>query len=214
MSTEPTVLDVMYLLSRILGTFFILLLAAAILWKKKTLRLKLFPLMGGGGNQINVITLNHTVWIRVILSADMLAVYLMRNIISPNTMLTFEMLKLIIIDNICYRFLFPVYLIINAKSSLPELFLEKPFRKLIFFKSEQNLIPRSNDLMGKTPAIVEMENLKVQTSSKFIHVKEAGQSSFIYLGKWTLCGLSLLINWTVIILCQLSYLLSINRRIK
>ena len=166
----------LYFLSRILGTFFVLLLAAAILWRKKTLRLKLFSLPGGGGNQTNVITLNQTVWIRVILCADLLVVYLLKNIIEINRIFLFEILKVIIIDNICYRLLFPVYLIINTQSCLPELFSKKPIRKLDFFKSKQNLIPR-------TPAIIAIENFKSQTSSKIIHVQEAGQRSFVYLGK-------------------------------
>ena len=170
----------LYFLSRILGTFFVLLLAAAILWRKKTLRLKLFSLPGGGGNQTNVITLNQTVWIRVILCADFLAIYFLKNIINSNSMFTFEMLKLIIIDNICYRFLFPVYLIINAKSSLPALFSEEPIRKLNFFKSKQILIPRENDSIGKNPEIFKIE---CQASSRVIYVKEAGKRSYIYLGK-------------------------------
>ena len=183
--STPEVPSLLYFLSRILGTFFILLLAAAILWRKKTLRLKLFSLLGGG-NQTNVITLNQTVWIRVILCADLLMVHLLKNIIDTNRIFLFDILKLIIVDNICYRFFFPVYLIINTKSCLPELFSKKPIRKLDFFKSKiENLIPRGNDsnvnLNGETPEITEIEDFKGQTSSKVIYVKEAEQRSFNYL---------------------------------
>ena len=185
--TAPEVPSLLYFLSRILGTFFTLLLAAAILWRKKTLSLKLFSSLGGGGNQTNVITLNQTVWIRVILCADLLLVYLLENIIETNNIFLFEILKLILVDNICYRFFFPVYLIINAKYCLPELFSKKSIRKLDFFKSRQNLIPRRNDLninlSGKTTPIPEIDCFKAKTSSKVIHVKEFGQRSFKYLGK-------------------------------
>ena len=164
----------------------ILLLVAEILWRKKTLRFKFFSLVSVR-NQINVITLHQTVWIRLILCADLLLVSLLKLMINTNRIFLFEIFKLIIIDNICYRFLFPVYLIINAKSCLPELFSEKSTRKLDFFKSKHNFIPRGQtlevELSRKTPAITEMEDFRGQTSSKVIHVKEAGQRSFIYMGK-------------------------------
>ena len=176
----------MYFLARILGTFFVLLLTAAILWRKKSLRFKLFSL-AGGRSQINVITLNQTVWIRVIICVDLLVVSFLKSIIDKDRLFLFEMFKLIIIDNICYRFLFPVYLIINTKSCLPELFSQKPIRKLDSYKSKHNLIPRGNALnvsiIGKTPAITKMEDFKGQRTSKVINVKEAGQRSFIYLEK-------------------------------
>ena len=134
---EETSHELMYIMSRTLGTLFVLLIAAAILLKKNSLRINFFPFLGRGGNQINIITLNQTVLIKVTLFVDFAAVYVLKDIIDPRSMPTFEMLKLIIIDNICFRFIFPLYLVFNAKSSLPALFSEKQIKKVVFFASKQ-----------------------------------------------------------------------------
>ena len=150
----------------------------AILWKKNRTASRV------PRNQINVITLNQTVWIKIILCIDTLLVLSLKNIIAEDKMFHFEMLKVIIIDNFCYRFLFPLYLIRNTKSWLPILWSEQEIKKVKFYNSEHQLKPRDQCFInGNINNSNKMEQCRIHVEPRIIYVKEAKQKRFSYLGK-------------------------------
>ena len=82
-----------------ISTVIVIILYATILWKQNQFQQKIIK------RQQNVITLKQTVAIRVWLTIDYFVVDLLVWALPQDKVLLFEMLKLIVVDSICYRFL-------------------------------------------------------------------------------------------------------------
>ena len=118
----------------------VLLLFVSILWSKQQ-----FAQTSRTRN--NVLSLNQTVAIKVWLHADLYCFQLVLNMIPPEKMVQFEMMK-IVVDNICYRFLLPLILLISTKNNFPELWTDGPMRKRRdFYQTEMEIIPRRPEPM-------------------------------------------------------------------
>lgn len=111
------------------GTIVVTILYTTVLWKKNRVKVP--------RNQINLLTLNQTVFIRVWLTGEFYLVQLLLMIIPEEKILLFEMVKHIIVDNICYRFLIPLALVITTKKNLPHLWTERSAKSKTFYMTEQ-----------------------------------------------------------------------------
>ena len=119
-----------------LGTTVVLILFFSILWTKQQIKHQTIK------TRNNILSLNQTVAVRVWLLADFFSFQLILNMIPPERMVQFEMMK-IIVDNICYRFLLPLILLISTKNNFPELWTDGPMRKRRdFYQTEMKIIPR------------------------------------------------------------------------
>ena len=152
-----------FLASFTIGTFLVTILFTAILWKKTGLKVASY--------QRNLLTLNQTVAIRVWLTLDFYLVQLILIIIPTEKILLFEMVKQILVDNICYRFLIPLILILTTKKNLPQLWTEKSGQRKRFYMTEQQRkLPRE--------ATNHLENPNKEFNRKFLN-HERGK--FIYV---------------------------------
>ena len=112
----------------------VLILKFGVFWKnrreKKKVKMK-----------YNIMSLNQTILILVMLYLD--NAFLSYFIVDKNNFVfNMEMFRLIFIENICFRFLVPLYLIFDSKSKLPALWAENTERKLDFFMTSSKLWPR------------------------------------------------------------------------
>ena len=82
-----------------ISTAIVIILYTTILWKQNQFQQKI------NKKQQNVVTLKQTVAIRVWLTIDYFVVDLLVWALPQDKVLLFEMLKLIVVDCICYRFL-------------------------------------------------------------------------------------------------------------
>ena len=152
-----------FLASFTIGTILVTILFTAILWKKTRLKVASY--------QRNLLTLNQTVAIRVWLTLDFYLVQLILMIIPEEKILLFEMVKQILVDNICYRFLIPLILILTTKKNLPQLWTEKSGQRKRFYMTEQQRkLPRE--------ATNHLENPNKEFNRKFLN-HERGK--FIYV---------------------------------
>ena len=120
-----------------LGTIVVLILFVSILWTKQQIKNLTIQ------TRNNVLSLNQTVALRVWLLADFFSFQLILNLIAPEKVVQFEMVKIIVVDNICYRFLLPLTLLISTKNNFPELWTEGPIkRRRDFYQTEMRIIPR------------------------------------------------------------------------
>ena len=127
--------QIIILSSLTLGTTVVLILFVSILWSKQQFKQT-------SRTRNNVLSLNQTVAIRVWFHADIFCFQLIMNMIPSEKMVQFEMMK-IVVDNICYRFLLPLILLISTKNNFPELWTDGPMRKRRdFYRSEMKIIPR------------------------------------------------------------------------
>ena len=89
----------------------------------------------------NVMSLNQTILLLVLLYVD--NTYFPYFILDKSKIaFNMEMLRLICIENIFFRFLLPIYMIIDSKSKLPALWVENHERKLQFFMTSFVPSPR------------------------------------------------------------------------
>ena len=142
----------------------IFILYATMMWKKKQFLNRVKK------RQNNLLTLNQTVALSVWLTLDYILVECCVWIIPQEKILLFEMLKLIIIDNICYRFLVPLVLLFNSKKIFPELWSRTLEGKSSFYMTEREKIPRRPNTFIETETIENELNRKKGT---FIYVKSA-----------------------------------------
>ena len=77
----------------------VIILYTTILWRQNQFQQQIIK------RQQNVVTLKQTVAIRIWLTIDYIIVNLLVWALPRDKVLLFEMLKLIVVDNICYRFL-------------------------------------------------------------------------------------------------------------
>ena len=111
-------------------------------WKRRHSRKP----MAVPGN-VNVVTLKQTVTLLTLFSFDntLLAfVITTDNALGISNELVFllEMLRVIFIENIFFKFLVPLYLLQNSRTSLPALWAERNCRKQKFFITALSLTPR------------------------------------------------------------------------
>ena len=119
-----------------LGTIVVLILYVSIRWTKQQFN-------HTSRTQNNVLSLNQTVAIRVWLQADIFSFQLILNMIPTEKIVQFEMMKIIVVDNLCYRFLLPLILLFSTKKCFPVLWTERPLRtRRDFYQSEMRIIPR------------------------------------------------------------------------
>ena len=124
-----------------LGTTVVLILYVSILWTKQQIKQT-------SRTQNNVLTLNQTVALSVWLLADIFSFQLILNMIPPEKVVQFEIMKIIVVDNICYRFLLPLILLFSTKKCFPVLWTERPLRtQRDFYQSEMRIIPRRPEPM-------------------------------------------------------------------
>ena len=129
--------EIFGILSLTLGTTVVLILFFSILWTKQQIKHQTIK------TRNNILSLNQTVAVRVWLLADFFSFQLILNMIPPERMVQFEMMKIIVVDNICYRFLLPLILLFSTKNNFPELWTERPMRtRRDFYQSEMRIIPR------------------------------------------------------------------------
>ena len=109
-------------------------------------------------------SLNQTVAMRVWLLADFYFVQLILNIIPPEKIIQFEMLKMILVDNICYRFLVPLLFLLSTKRNFPELWTERPVGKIDFYQTEMRIIPRRQEN-------TDLETCPSGSKGKYVYVQ-------------------------------------------
>ena len=92
--------------------------------------------------------------------------------IPKEKILLFEMMKVIIVDNICYRFLIPLILILTTKQSLPQLWSESSGKKNTFYRTEQQRkVPREPTSQLENPNQELNTIFHNNERGKFIYVK-------------------------------------------
>ena len=121
----------------------ILLLTIGAYWKRRRDVKKPMKVSGN----VNVVTLIQTVSLLLLFSFDntVLSFVISRdNILGLNNELVFnlEMLRVIFIENIFFKFLVPIYLLKNSRTNLPLLWAERNLRKQDFFRTVPSFIPR------------------------------------------------------------------------
>ena len=115
-----------------------LICAGGIEWKK---RRKAIPVRTR--SRYNVMTLNETVLLVTLLHLDSTFLsYLLP--LGNHTQLFFnlEMLRIILIEIIFFKFLIPVYLIVQSRTHLPALWVDSEQKYLKFSMSKPSFIPR------------------------------------------------------------------------
>ena len=91
--------------------------------------------------QHNVMTLNLTVLLVILLNLDSAVLsYFLQG--KGRLVLTLEMLRTILIENIFFKSLVPVYLILQSRTHLKSLWTDKQPERLRFFMSAQKIIGR------------------------------------------------------------------------
>ena len=109
-------------------------MVTGIWWKQRKLRIR-------QRGQINLVTLYQTVGLLVFIYLDNSVLsYLLGT--QQKSVFILETLRIILIENIFLKFLLPILLIINSKTRLPALWVDKHHRRLEFFTSSPSFIPR------------------------------------------------------------------------
>ena len=117
------------------GLVIVLVCTIGIYWKKNR------KLIRARRCQYNVMTLNQTVLLISLLNVDSTVLsYFLQG--KGRLVFTLEMLRTILIENIFFKTLFPVYLILQSRKHLQSLWTDKQPERLRFFMSEQKIIGR------------------------------------------------------------------------
>ena len=91
--------------------------------------------------QYNVITLNQTVLLVILLNVDSVVLsYFLQG--KGRLVFTLEMLRTLLIENIFFKSLVPVYLILQSRTHLKSLWTDRQPERLRFFMSTQKIIGR------------------------------------------------------------------------
>ena len=147
-----------------MGTGVVLILYTSVLWKKKGLKVP--------RSRRNLLTMKQTVAIRVWLTFDLYLVQLILMIIPKEKILMFEMIKLIIVDNLCYKFLIPLALIFTSRKKLPQLWSERSEKRKRFYMTEQERkLPRRATNHTKNPRKELTKSFINNEERRFIYVK-------------------------------------------
>ena len=142
----------------------ILLLSIGAYWKRRNVK---NPMKVSGN--VNVVTLSQTVSLLSLFSFDntlLSFVISTDNFLGLSNELVFnlEMLRVLFIENIFFKFFVPLYLLKNSRTNLPLLWAERTFRKADFFMTAPSFIPRRN-LSRYQPENVQQPEQKVPTGN-------------------------------------------------
>ena len=129
------------------------ILGVGIAWKKRKLKIK--------RQNFNVITFSQTWLILLLLYLNnVLLDFLFPLIVKEELLFNLEMLRVILIENILFKLLIPILMILQSKATLPYLWIDKDFNgKQMFFMTKQNILPRTNSI--KQTAIAEQKIVAV-----------------------------------------------------
>ena len=128
------------LLNKNVLLFVILIMTIGIYWK---LRQQKRPMRVSG--RANVITLKQTVILLILISLDNAGLsYVICRVnslgMSEELVFRLEMLRVILIENIFFKFLLPLYFLERSRTSLPSLWAQCDSRKLKFFLTTRRMI--------------------------------------------------------------------------
>ena len=154
----------------------IIILSVGVYWK---LRQQKHPMRVSGN--FNVITLKQTVFFLILLSFDntcLSYVICWDNLfgISEDVVFVLEMLRVILVENIFFKFCVPLYFLIDSKTKLPSLWIDRDERRLNFFMTAQELRP-FKDLENQTKCIHQISNQSPTTKSSTSKVTYIRNSS-------------------------------------
>ena len=113
---------------------FCLVMAIGMLWKKRRLSIP-------WRRNHNVITLNQTLLFVILIYIDngLLAYFLGT---GGRFLFDLEMMRNIFIENLAFKFVFPLLLIWSSKSNLPALWSDREERRLDFFMTKPTYVAR------------------------------------------------------------------------
>ena len=110
--------------------------AAGMAWKKRRDRIRCHT-------RYNVMTLNETVLLVILIQLDHYLHHALRGVLGTRSFVfTMEMLRNILIENIFFKFVIPVYLIVHSRTHLPALWVDSEQKYLIFSMTKPSFIPR------------------------------------------------------------------------
>ena len=121
----------------------IIIMTIGVYWKRRQQKK---PMRVSNGN-VNVITLNQTVILMSLISLDNTGLSYVINLdnflgLSEDLVFKLETFRVILIENIFFKFCVPLYFLIDSKAKLPSLWAERDDRKLDFFLTGQTFIAR------------------------------------------------------------------------
>ena len=144
-----------------------LICAGGVEWKK---RRQIMPTK----SRYNVMTLNETVLLVTLLYFDNTFLsYLLP--LGNHTQLFFnlEMMRIILIEVIFFKFLIPVYLIVCSRTHLPALWVDSEQKHLMFYMSKPSFIPRQviskYQIQDQSPT-VKSNKKQVKANSVIINI--------------------------------------------
>lgn len=105
-----------------------------IYWKKKRLSIP-------ARSQYNVITLNQTVLLVTLINLDSMLTYLLHPS-DQRIIFVIQLLKTILIENIFFKCLIPIYLLLSCRCHYPNLWVDIKLRKCDFFMTPPSYIAR------------------------------------------------------------------------
>ena len=151
----------------------IIILSVGVYWK---LRQQKHPMRVSGN--FNVITLKQTVFFLILLSFDntcLSYVTCWDNLfgISEDVVFVLEMLRVILVENIFFKFCVPLYFLIDSKTKLPSLWIDRDERRLNFFMTAQEIRP-CKDLENQTKCVHQLSNQSLtskSSTSKVIYIR-------------------------------------------
>ena len=119
----------------------IIILSIGVYWKQRHQK---NPMRVSGN--FNVITLKQTVIFLILISFDntcLSYVICWDNFfgMSEDVVFVLEMLRVILVENIFFKFCVPLYFLIDSKTKLPSLWAERDDRRLNFFMTAQEIRP-------------------------------------------------------------------------
>ena len=116
-----------------------MIIGCGMAWKKRKLKIK-------RGQNFNVITFSQSFLILLLLYLNnVLLDFLLPALADKELLFNMEMFRVIFIENILFKFVLPILMILQSKATLPSLWIDKDCnRKQIFFMTKQNILPRTH----------------------------------------------------------------------
>ena len=134
---DPNLLRFGNFVTKTLIIIVLLITATSIFWKKRRLLIRF--------RRCNVLTFNQTVLLMLLLYiCNAVCDYILTSY-SGDHAFYLEMLRILVIENIFFKVLFPMFLIIRTRSSLPALWSNTDDRKVEFFMTKSTFKPRSQN---------------------------------------------------------------------
>ena len=136
--------NIHHFLMRTIPLLICVVLAMAIMWKKRRIHFKMVS-----HKYHNCMTFNQTLALAVSINLEIYFFTYLSPAVNRETAFTLEMCRSIIIDNICYKFLLPILLILQSKVTLPELWFDKVEKNQKFSMTKPSFIPRRDFIVRK-----------------------------------------------------------------